>query len=111
MPQEETKGEDGKDKVEEHTDCMHINVGKLCQWLTGQSHIPLTQADCDDFTIVVEFDHDCQVRYGTQHSICYPVVNACSCSVTFPTAHLGTYEDFKNVISQAIVHGYEFGRY
>uniref|UniRef100_A0A8C2A4U8 HECT domain-containing protein n=1 Tax=Cyprinus carpio TaxID=7962 RepID=A0A8C2A4U8_CYPCA len=42
--------------------------------------------------------------------ICYPVVNSCSCSVTFPVTHLTTYAEFKSVISQAIVHGYEFGR-
>lgn len=103
-------GEDGDiDKAERHSNDMHINVGILCQWLTGQSYIPLSHADQEDFRIVMKFDHDCQVRCGTHNSICYPVVNACSCSVTFPIAHLSTYVEFKNVISQAIVHGYEFG--
>ena len=63
-----------------------IDVGKFCQWLTGQSHIPLGQADRDDFKIVIEFDHDCQVRYST-HGICYPVVNACSRSLSLPVVH------------------------
>lgn len=98
-----------EDKAEKQTN-THINVSKFCQWLTGQSHIPLSHADRENFKIVIEFDHDCSVRYGT-HTICYPVVNACTRSVTFPIAHLScTYMEFKNVISQAITHGYEFGR-
>lgn len=88
---------------------VHINVGTFCQWLTGQSHIPLSHADREAFKIVMEFYHDCQVHYGT-HRICYPVVNACSYSVTFPIVHVSTYAEFKNVITQAIVHGYEFSR-
>uniref|UniRef100_A0A8C9XKL2 HECT domain-containing protein n=1 Tax=Sander lucioperca TaxID=283035 RepID=A0A8C9XKL2_SANLU len=59
--------------------------------------------------ITIEFDHDCQVRFGT-HSICYPIVNACSCSVTFPVAHLTTQEEFRRVIAQTITYGYDFGR-
>ncbi|XP_039682313.1 uncharacterized protein LOC120575584 [Perca fluviatilis] len=86
-----------------------INVGKFCQWLTGQAHIPLSHADREGFSITIEFDHDCQVRFGT-HSICYPIVNACSCSVTFPVAHLTTQEEFRRVIAQAITYGYDFGR-
>ncbi|XP_061734428.1 uncharacterized protein zgc:112970 [Nerophis ophidion] len=89
----------------------HINVGKFCQWLTGQSHIPLSYAERKHFKMVMEFDHDCEVRYGANHTICYPVVNACSCSVSFPVAHLRTYAEFKTVLSQAIVNGFEFSRY
>ncbi|XP_041849877.1 uncharacterized protein LOC121645464 [Melanotaenia boesemani] len=92
----------------EHAHSMQINVGKFCQWLTGQRHIPLSHTERDNFKIIMEFDHDCQVRYGT-HSICYPTVNACSCSINFPVAHLNTYTEFRAVITQAIVHGNEFG--
>ncbi|XP_056134825.1 uncharacterized protein LOC130111618 [Lampris incognitus] len=88
---------------------LHIDVGKFCQWLTGQSHVPLSHADREDFKIVIEFDHDCKVRYGT-HRTCYPVVNACSRSVTLPVVHLGTSTELRDVISKAIVYGYEFGR-
>uniref|UniRef100_A0A672L1P8 HECT domain-containing protein n=1 Tax=Sinocyclocheilus grahami TaxID=75366 RepID=A0A672L1P8_SINGR len=110
MPEEETKDENEEvDKAQRNISDTPINVARFCQWLTGQSHVPLSDADREKFKIVMEFDHECHVRYGT-HSICYPVVNACSRSVTFPVAHLGTYAEFKNVISQAIVHGYEFGR-
>jgi len=42
MP-EETMGEDENvDEAEKQKNDMHIHVGKLCQWLTGQSHIPLS---------------------------------------------------------------------
>lgn len=51
----------------------HIDVGKFCQWLTEQNHVFLSHADREDFKIVIEFDHDCKVRYS-QPSICYPVV-------------------------------------
>lgn len=106
MPEE--KGEDWDVKAETRFNDMNINVGRFCQWLTGQAHVPLIHADRENFKIVMEFDHDCHVRCGT-HSICYPVVNSCSRSVTFPVTHLTTYAEFKSVISQAIVHGYEFG--
>uniref|UniRef100_A0A671WVM6 Uncharacterized protein n=1 Tax=Sparus aurata TaxID=8175 RepID=A0A671WVM6_SPAAU len=42
-----------------------------------QFHIPLSRAEREDFKIAMEFDHDCQVRYGANHTICYPVINAC----------------------------------
>uniref|UniRef100_A0A8D0CUY2 HECT domain-containing protein n=1 Tax=Sander lucioperca TaxID=283035 RepID=A0A8D0CUY2_SANLU len=98
-----------QDMEDEGDKAVLINVGKFCQWLTGQAHIPLSHADREGFSITIEFDHDCQVRFGT-HSICYPIVNACSCSVTFPVAHLTTQEEFRRVIAQAITYGYDFGR-
>ena len=108
MPEETMGEEENVDDAEKQKNDMHIHVGKFCQWLTGQSHIPLSHTEREDFKIVMEFDHDCQVRYGANHTICYPVINACSRSVTFPIAHLSTYKQFKTVLSQAIVHGYEF---
>ncbi|CAL8372815.1 unnamed protein product [Arctogadus glacialis] len=109
----EDKGADGEMEGEGHLPDAgnenQIDAGKFCQWLTGQSHIPLGQADREDFKIVIEFDHDCEVRYGT-HGICYPVVNACSRSVTLPVVHLGTSSELRDVLSKAIVYGFEFGR-
>ncbi|CAK6972279.1 uncharacterized protein LOC117525960 [Scomber scombrus] len=44
MP-EETMGEDENvDEAEKLKNYMNIHVGKFCQWLTGQSHIPLSHA-------------------------------------------------------------------
>ncbi len=108
MPEETT--DENVDEAEKQRNYMHINLGKFCQWLTGQSHTPLSHAEWEDFKKVMEFDHDCQVCYSANHTICYPVINACARSVTFPVAQLSTYDEFKTVLFQAIVHGYEFSR-
>uniref|UniRef100_A0A3P9L1R8 Uncharacterized protein n=1 Tax=Oryzias latipes TaxID=8090 RepID=A0A3P9L1R8_ORYLA len=62
------------------------------------------------FKITVNFEHDCYSHYG-EHGICYPVVNACGVSVTFPVCHLGTYSDFERNLNTALEFGYEFSRY
>uniref|UniRef100_A0A671SM75 HECT domain-containing protein n=1 Tax=Sinocyclocheilus anshuiensis TaxID=1608454 RepID=A0A671SM75_9TELE len=49
------------------------------------------------------------LRYG-QHRLCYPLVNACSCTVTLPTRHLGTYTEFLGIMRQAVSNSREFGR-
>lgn len=95
-----TKGNTEKDK---------ITVSSFMQWLTGQGHVPITSTQREKFKIHVEFDHDCQLQYG-QHSICYPLINACSCSMTLPTQHLGTYTEFLCIMRQAVSNSKEFGR-
>ncbi|CAM4571053.1 unnamed protein product [Leuciscus chuanchicus] len=85
-------------------------VSSFFQWLTGQAHIPLIAAQREAFKIRIEFDHDCDVRYG-HHSTCYPVVNACAVCITFPTKHLGTYQEFQDILSEAINNSQEFGRH
>uniref|UniRef100_A0A671S1Z3 HECT domain-containing protein n=1 Tax=Sinocyclocheilus anshuiensis TaxID=1608454 RepID=A0A671S1Z3_9TELE len=87
-----------------------ITICKLFQWLTGQAHIPLIETQRKEFKIRIEFDHDCDARYG-DHIICYPVINACAVSITFPTKHLGTYQEFQDTMSQAINNSKEFGRH
>ncbi|KAF0042658.1 hypothetical protein F2P81_006190 [Scophthalmus maximus] len=56
---EETKDEEGDGDKDGHP----IDVAKFCQWLPGQSHVPLSHTDKQDFHIAMEFDHDCHVRY------------------------------------------------
>ncbi|XP_016373363.1 uncharacterized protein LOC107712567 isoform X2 [Sinocyclocheilus rhinocerous] len=87
-----------------------ITICKLFQWLTGQAHIPLIETQRKEFKIRIEFDHDGDARYG-DHIICYPVINACAVSITFPTKHLGTYQEFQDIMSQAINNSKEFGRH
>ncbi|XP_073732100.1 G2/M phase-specific E3 ubiquitin-protein ligase-like isoform X2 [Misgurnus anguillicaudatus] len=87
-----------------------ITVGSFLQWLTGQAHIPLIASQREGFKIHIDFDHDCNVRYGN-HNICYPVVNACATSITFPTKHIATYQEFQDIISEAINGSQEFGRH
>uniref|UniRef100_A0A3P9I270 Uncharacterized protein n=1 Tax=Oryzias latipes TaxID=8090 RepID=A0A3P9I270_ORYLA len=78
--------------------------------LHGHAHIPLIQCQRSIFKITVNFEHDCYSHYG-EHGICYPVVNACGVSVTFPVCHLGTYSEFERNLNTALEFGYEFSRY
>uniref|UniRef100_A0A671QGN7 Uncharacterized LOC107683689 n=1 Tax=Sinocyclocheilus anshuiensis TaxID=1608454 RepID=A0A671QGN7_9TELE len=87
-----------------------ITICKFFQWLTGQAHIPLIETQRKESKICIEFDHDCDARYG-DHIICYPVINACAVSITFPTKHLGTYQEFQDIMSQVINNSKEFGRH
>jgi hypothetical protein len=44
------------------------------------------------------------------HTVCYPIVSACTNTVTLPTAHLGDYESFKTNLQTAIKYGGSFDR-
>ncbi|XP_063757666.1 uncharacterized protein LOC134876585 [Eleginops maclovinus] len=83
-----------------------LNVGRVMQWMTGQRHKPVLPSDKRDFVVNIKFCHDCD----TQHTVCFPTVSACSRTVTFPSAHLGTYSEFKNIVTLAICHGQTFDR-
>ncbi|XP_041857187.1 uncharacterized protein LOC121650021 [Melanotaenia boesemani] len=83
------------------------SVGAFLQWATGQAHIPLIESEKEAFKIIVNFEHDCESRYGP-HRQCYPTVNACAVAITFPTRHFVTYRDFENILKQAISGGFEF---
>lgn len=102
-----------RDELERDEDEMKekhkITVSSILQWLTGQAHVPITSTERARFRIQIEFDHDCEVRYGT-HTICFPVVNACSHCITFPTKHLSCYPEFASVMTQAVSNSREFGR-
>ncbi|XP_057193002.1 uncharacterized protein LOC130556217 isoform X2 [Triplophysa rosa] len=87
----------------------YLTVPRVMQWITGQGHKPLLLSEQKAFQIVFKFDHDCKVRMP-QHTICYPIVSACTNTVTFPVAHMTTYEDFKCIILQAIKSGGTFSR-
>ncbi|KAG1952379.1 G2/M phase-specific E3 ubiquitin-protein ligase-like [Pimephales promelas] len=88
----------------------HVAQSHFLQWVTGQAHVPLIESKREAFKITVNFDHECDSRYGT-HSLCYPIVNACAVAITFPTRHLATYQDFENNLTEAICGGYEFSRH
>ncbi|MEQ2158593.1 hypothetical protein GOODEAATRI_013866 [Goodea atripinnis] len=74
------------------------------------AHIPLIESQQSMFKITSNFEHNCNSLYG-EHGVCYPVVNACGVSVTFPICHLWTYSDFEKNLSTALEFGYEFSRY
>ncbi|CAL8242069.1 unnamed protein product [Merluccius merluccius] len=83
-----------------------LTVGRIMQWMTGQRHRPVLPSEKKDFVINMKFHHDCD----TQHTVCFPTVSACSRTVTFPSAHLKTYNEFKNIFTLAICHGQSFDR-
>ncbi|XP_039599062.1 uncharacterized protein LOC120521729 [Polypterus senegalus] len=86
-----------------------LAVQHVLQWMTGQSHVPILPDEKRHFKITCKFDHECKERLG-DHSICYPVVSACTCTVTFPVQHLDTYTMFKTIMSAAVRYGGGFHR-
>ncbi|MEQ2265837.1 hypothetical protein XENORESO_018128, partial [Xenotaenia resolanae] len=89
---------------------QHLSLQNFFQWITGHAHIPLIESQQSMFKITSNFEHNCNSLYG-EHGVCYPVVNACGVSVTFPICHLRTYGDFEKNLSTALEFGYEFSRY
>lgn len=89
-------------------DTQPLSVQKVLQWMTGQSHIPILPDEKRRFKIACH-DHDGIERLGN-HSACYPVVSACTCTVTFPVKHLSTYQEFKRIMSDAVRYGGGFFR-
>lgn len=86
-----------------------FTVPDVMQWLTGQSHRHLLLSEREAFTITVHFDHTCAERMPN-HTICYPVVSACTQTITIPTAHCLDYCDFKANMETAIKFGAGFYR-
>uniref|UniRef100_A0A3P9CJG8 HECT domain-containing protein n=1 Tax=Maylandia zebra TaxID=106582 RepID=A0A3P9CJG8_9CICH len=86
-----------------------LAVHHVLQWMTGQSHVPILPDEKRHFKITCKFDHECKEQLG-DHSICYPVVSACTCTVTFPVQHLDTYTVFKTIMSAAVKYGGGFHR-
>ncbi|MEQ2297234.1 hypothetical protein AMECASPLE_032715 [Ameca splendens] len=85
-----------------------LAVEDVLQWMTGQAHIPILPNEKQHFKITLKFDHECWERLG-DHSTCYPVVNACTCTVIFPV-HLTTYSDFRKTMTEALRYGHGLHR-
>lgn len=86
-----------------------LSVQKVLQWMTGQSHVPILPDEKRRFKIIINFDHNCMERQGN-HLVCYPVVSACTCTVTFPVQHMSTYQEFKRIMTDAVKYGGGFFR-
>ncbi|XP_068604876.1 uncharacterized protein [Brachionichthys hirsutus] len=85
------------------------SVPAVMQWMTGQAHKHLFLSEREQFKIVIIFDHNCEAHMPG-HTICYPVVSACTNTLTLPTAHLGDYLSFKTNLLTAIKFGTSFDR-
>ena len=79
------------------------------QWLTGQRHKPLLPSERADFKINVRFEHHCKEQMPGHH-ICYPLVSACTNTITLPVAHMNTYSEFRDIMTVAIRMSRGFGR-
>ncbi|KAJ8364817.1 hypothetical protein SKAU_G00136480 [Synaphobranchus kaupii] len=102
--------EDGDtSQPDEEDDGATLSVPRLMQWLTGQAHRHLLVSERENFKIEVLFDHTCLERMPN-HTVCYPVVSACSTTITFPTAHLKDSHAFKSNLEIAIRYDSRFDR-
>ncbi|XP_065132824.1 uncharacterized protein [Paramisgurnus dabryanus] len=96
--------EDGNSADEEA-----LSVSKVMQWLSGQAHRHLLLSERQAFKITVLFDHTCMARMP-EHKICYPVVSACTHTITIPTAHFASLNEFKENMKIAVQQGACFYR-
>ncbi|XP_057179711.1 uncharacterized protein LOC130547625 [Triplophysa rosa] len=86
-----------------------LSVPWVMQWLTGQSHKHLLLSERQAFKITVQFDHACMQRMPS-HTLCFPIVSACTQTITFPTAHFSNLSEFKENMKVAVKHGACFYR-
>ncbi|KAK5918667.1 hypothetical protein CgunFtcFv8_003410 [Champsocephalus gunnari] len=64
----EDKGEENPKESQEEdlntcSDIKPPTVKIFCQWVTGQAHIPLGEAERSNFRVTVLFDHECHLKY------------------------------------------------
>uniref|UniRef100_A0A3B3CM35 HECT domain-containing protein n=1 Tax=Oryzias melastigma TaxID=30732 RepID=A0A3B3CM35_ORYME len=97
------------ERIDPGNEAEAVGIKDVLQWLTGQSHIPILPDEKRHFKIICDFDHNCSERFGN-HSICYPIVSACTKTVTFPVQHLSTYAEFVRLMREAIRYGGGFHR-
>ncbi|KAK1889220.1 Mis18-binding protein 1 [Dissostichus eleginoides] len=104
---EENSKESQKEDVNTCSDIKPPTVKTFCQWVTGQAHVPLGEAERSNFRVTVQFDHECHLKYG-EHGVSYPIVNACSAAITIPTRHFEKASEFEVNMTEAILAGFEF---
>lgn len=103
--EQEQEDDSSEENIKQEQDA-DLSPAGIMQWLTGQSHKPF----CDeDVYITLSFNHDCK-KENPDHTICFPVVHACSKELVLPCLHMKTYEEFKHVFLLAFCKGQAFGR-
>ena len=85
--------------------CAEISSAGILKWLTGQSHKRLFE---EDFKITVNFNHSCMMD-KPGHTICFPIVHACSRELILPVEHMKAFEEFKHIFLLAYCKGQAFG--
>uniref|UniRef100_A0A8C6LZS5 Uncharacterized protein n=1 Tax=Nothobranchius furzeri TaxID=105023 RepID=A0A8C6LZS5_NOTFU len=81
-----------------------LTVPMVMQWMTGQSHKHLLESERITFHISTIFDHSC-VEHSPGHTVGFPIVSACTATVTHPTVHLEDFESNKTNITTANKYG------
>ena len=95
------------DSVEEHFQMADLTPAGVLGWMTGQQHKPING---DKLEVTVLFDHHCLER-NPKHTVCFPVVRACSKEITLPVCHMKKVEDFKEVFLIACTKGQSFANH
>ena len=97
--------EDLTSSDEEKESYANLSPSGIMKWLTGQSHKPMSQEDMD---ITVKFNHDCMTA-NPDHTICFPLIHACSRQLSLPVMHMKTFDEFKDNFKLAFCKGQAFG--
>ena len=100
--EDEQKGQENPESFESAS----MNIPGVMGWLTGTQHKPING---EKLKVTVCFDHDCMQR-NAKHTICFPQVSACARMITFPVAHMQSYEKFRELFVIAYCKGQAFGK-
>ena len=93
------------EKPEEHVHQSVVTIPRLLGWFTGQRH--KSHGPWQNLSTKVIFDHECK-SHNPLHTVCYPVIHACSREVTFPVEHMSTADKFELIFMTGFTHGYSF---
>lgn len=77
-----------KDAQPQDEDEETPSVPVVMQWMTGQAPKHLFVSEREQFKITIRFDHNYE-EHVPGHTICFPIVSACTNTVTLPTGQLG----------------------
>ena len=96
---------DVTEKPEEFIQQSEVSIPSILGWFTGQRH--RSHGPWQDLSIKVIFDHECKIR-NPVHTVCYPVIHACSREVTLPVEHMSSTAEFEQILMTGFTHGYSF---
>jgi len=103
---EQQDNEQHSSQPTEEFETPELTPSGIMGWLTGQKHRPLNG---EQLVITAKFYHDC-MKCNPNHTICFPRVGSCGREVTFPTAHIKSFEEFQHMFLLAYCKGQAFAR-
>eukprot|EP00794_Sanderia_malayensis_P011644 gene11644-12842_t len=96
---------DATEKPEEYLEQLEVSIARTLGWFIGQRH--RSHGPWQDLSIKVIFDHECKIR-DPVHTVCYPVIHACSREVTPPVEHMSSTANFEQIFMTGFTHGQSF---